>query len=235
MCVAVDADSIHLHLHHLAGDGNHFAGLRHPDHAVSDHLRIVQHRAFLLARDEVAVVLIGAVGKHFECERQSRGFAGGDELGIRQHDKGQIAIHRLDASGDGTGRHVVLAGDIGNRSMGLHMGDLIAFHRSDALQRADLIGDQVLDFECREADDGTASEAMQVVEARMRAYAAALVLGHLHDAAHGVGIAGVKAAGDIDRGGKLNHGGVIAHFPWTKAFAEIAIEIDGHDGLSRVF
>ena len=42
----------------------------------------------------------------------------------------------------------------------------------------------------------------------------------------------MKAAGDIDRGGKLDHGGVIAHFPWPKTLAEIAIQIDGLHVLS---
>jgi len=61
----------------------------------------------------------------------------------------------------------------------------------------------------------------------MCADADAACLCKLYGLAHDVGIAGVKAAGDVDRGGKLDHGGVIAHFPRAKSFAEIAIEIDG--------
>jgi hypothetical protein len=49
--------------------------------------------------------------------------------------------------------------------------------------------------------------------------------------AHDVGVAGMEAAGDIDGSCELDHGGVIAHFPRAKAFAEVAIEVDGggHD------
>src|SRR6185437_8784419 len=43
---------------------------------------------------------------------------------------------------------------------------------------------------------------------------------------HDIGIAGMKTAGDVDRGGKLDHGGVVAHLPRSKALAEIAVEID---------
>ena len=50
--------------------------------------------------------------------------------------------------------------------------------------------------------------------------------GKLHGLAHDIGIAGMKAAGDVDRSGELDHGGVMAHFPGAKTFAEIAIEID---------
>ena len=52
---------------------------------------------------------------------------------------------------------------------------------------------------------------------------------------HGFGrrpFPGMKAAGDVDGGRKLDHSGVIAHFPCAKTFAEIAIEIDcGHVGV----
>src|SRR6185312_2243058 len=45
--------------------------------------------------------------------------------------------------------------------------------------------------------------------------------------AHDIGIAGMKAAGDVHRRRKLDHRGVVAHFPRAKSFAEIAIEVDG--------
>ena len=71
-----------------------------------------------------------------------------------------------------------------------------------------------------------AAKAVQVAVTRMRADADAARLRQIHGLAHGVGIAGMKAAGDVDRGGELDHGGVIAHFPRAKSFAEIAVEID---------
>jgi len=59
-----------------------------------------------------------------------------------------------------------------------------------------------------------------------RAFASSTVL------RHGVGIPGMEAAGDVDRGGEIDHGSVIAHFPCAKSFAEIAVEIDCHDVVS---
>src|SRR5215475_11744470 len=60
----------------------------------------------------------------------------------------------------------------------------------------------------------------------MRADADAARFCQLHRAAHDIGVAGMKAAGDIDRGRKLDHRSVIAHLPGAEAFAEIAVEID---------
>src|SRR5262245_40041269 len=44
--------------------------------------------------------------------------------------------------------------------------------------------------------------------------------------AHDVGITRMETAGDIHRRRKLDHRGVIAHFPGAKALAEIAVQID---------
>src|SRR4051812_45814365 len=66
----------------------------------------------------------------------------------------------------------------------------------------------------------------------MRADAHPARLCELDRLPHDVGIAGMKAAGDVDRGGKLDHGGVIAHLPGAETFAEIAVEIDAHEGVS---
>src|SRR5947209_16278340 len=48
----------------------------------------------------------------------------------------------------------------------------------------------------------------------------------LYGLAHDVGVTGMEAAGDVDGGGKLDHGGVVAHLPGAKPLSEIAIEID---------
>ena len=48
--------------------------------------------------------------------------------------------------GDRLRRHVVLAGDVGERAMRLDVGDLVTGRGRDRLQRADLVGDQVFDL-----------------------------------------------------------------------------------------
>src|SRR5260370_783718 len=93
--------------------------------------------------------------------------------------------------------------------------------------RADLIGGQVFDFGRLHPRKRPAPKAMEIAVAGMGADADAARFRKLAGLAHDVGIAGMKAAGDVDGGGKLDHGGVVAHFPCAKSFAEIAIEIDG--------
>src|SRR5204863_8384312 len=94
------------------------------------------------------------------------------------------------------------------------------------LQRADLIGDQVLDFRRCQARHRAASEAMQVAIAGVGTDADAACFCEFNRAAHDVGIAGMKAAGVIDLGRELDHRRVIAHLPGAKTLAEIAVQID---------
>jgi hypothetical protein len=44
--------------------------------------------------------------------------------------------------------------------------------------------------------------------------------------AHDICVTGMETAGNVDRSGQLDHGGVIAHLPNAKTLAEIAVEID---------
>jgi len=114
--------------------------------------------------------------------------------------------------------------------MRLHMRDLVAGCGRNRLQRADLVGDEVLDLRRLQAWDRPPPEAVQVAISRMRADADAARFRQFNRAAHDVSIAGMEAAGDVHRRRQLDHRGVIAHFPRAKSFAEIAIEIDGcHD------
>ncbi|MGX1164110.1 hypothetical protein AB7M16_000376 [Bradyrhizobium sp. USDA 372] len=104
-------------------------------------------------------------------------------------------------------------------------------HGRDRLQRADLVGDEVLDLGGLEPCDRMPAKAVQVAIAGMRADRDAARLRKLHRPAHDVGVAGMEAAGDVDRACELDHGGVVAHLPRTKTFAEVAIQIDCFHGL----
>src|SRR6266849_5060729 len=110
--------------------------------------------------------------------------------------------------------------------MRLDVSDLVTGRGRYRLQRADLVGDQVFDLRGLHARKRPSAKAVQVAVTGMRADADAARFCKLHGPAHDVRIAGMEAAGDVDRGGKLDHGGVIAHLPCAKSFAEIAIEID---------
>src|SRR5712671_2296333 len=110
--------------------------------------------------------------------------------------------------------------------MRLDVGYLVTGRGRDRLERADLVGDEVLDLGGLHARKRPAAEAVQVAVTGVCADADAARFCKLHRPAHDVGIAGMEAAGDVDRGGKLDHGGVIAHLPCAKSFAQIAVEID---------
>ena len=116
--------------------------------------------------------------------------------------------------------------------MRLDVRDLVTGGGRDRLQRADLVGDEVFDLRRLHPGKRPPAKTVQVAVSRMRADADAARFRQIHRLAHDVGIAGMKTAGDVDRGGELDHGGVIAHFPGAKSFAEIAIEIDGHVDVS---
>src|SRR3954468_16347138 len=94
----------------------------------------------------------------------------------------------------------------------------------DRLQCADLVSDQVLDLGCLHARKRPAAETVQIAVAGMSADADAARLRKLNGATHDVGVAGMKAAGDVDGRGKLDHGGVVAHLPGAKPFAKVAVE-----------
>ena len=102
--------------------------------------------------------------------------------------------------------------------MRLDMGDLVAGRGRDRLQCADLVGDEVFDLGRLHAGKRPAAKTVQVAVAGMGADRDAACFRQLHRLAHDVGIAGVKAAGDVDGRRKLDHGGVVAHFPWSQNF-----------------
>src|SRR4029077_12096500 len=115
--------------------------------------------------------------------------------------------------------------------MRLDVGDLVAGRGRDRLQGTDLVGNQVLYLRRLQAGHRPPAEPVQVAIAGVSADADAARLRQLHRVTHDIGVAGMEAAGDVDGGRKLDHGGVVAHFPRAEAFAEVAVQVDraGHD------
>ena len=81
--------------------------------------------------------------------------------------------------------------------MRLDMRDLVAGRGRNRLQGADLVGDQVLDLRWFQAGDRPPAEAVQVAIPRLRTDADAARFRQFNRAAHDVGVAGMKAAGDV--------------------------------------
>ena len=69
----------------------------------------------------------------------------------------------------------------------------------DRLQRADLVGDEVFDLRRFQSRHRPAAEAVQIAVAGMRADAYSARLRQFNGVAHDIGIAGMEAAGDVDR------------------------------------
>ena len=109
------------------------------------------------------------------------------------------------------------------------MGDLLADIGSHAVEGADLVGDHVLQI-IRAHVDLAAAKAPQVIESGMGADAAALFLGALDHPAHGVGVAGMEAAGDARRADDLQDAVVVADVIGAEALAHVCVHVhrDAH-------
>ena len=95
---------------------------------------------------------------------------------------------------------------------------------------ADLIGNEPLDFSGRERQSA-AAEPPEIGKSRMRSDRNSLGLRAPKSLRHDLGIAGMKAAGDIDARDNIEHGGVVADLVGAKTFAAIAIQIDAAHGF----
>src|SRR5690606_14882192 len=102
-------------------------------------------------------------------------------------------------------------------------------------QGAQLVEHVVHQFLGRCVDVPTA-KSHQVAKPWMRADGYAQALGLFHSAAHGAGVPGMKAGGDVGRTDEAHQ--LIVHAitdgPWTEAFAHVRVEIYClHDTCSR--
>ena len=109
--------------------------------------------------------------------------------------------------------------------MRLDVADAQAGIGRHRLQRADLIGDEVLHLG-RLQMHRPAPEALQVGEAGVRPDAHTCRLRGEHETVHHARIPGVEAAGDVGRGDELEELGVVADLVGAEAFGHIAIDVD---------
>src|SRR5262249_4915654 len=73
------------------------------------------------------------------------------------------------------------------------------------------------------------------IKARMRPDGDAVAARDLRGADHDVGVARMKAAGDVGGGDDAKHRLVIAHSPRAESLAHVAVEIDFHDPTLGTF
>ena len=189
-------------------------------------LGIVQHRAGKLARDQVAGIVIGAVGinlaRHSEAQLIRRAF----EFGAGHHDIDQLAVDGGDGVADSERRRAVDRSEVGQCAVRLDMADAVADRPRHPLQGADLVHDHLFDVLGLLALKLAPPKPPDVEKARMCADPDAVFLGQAYRVEHDKRIAAVKAAGDIRRRDDLQHLGVAAHRPGAKALAHVAVEVD---------
>ena len=142
-----------------------------------------------------------------------------------ERDVDDVAINDLDRPANGYGVTLVLGGHIVEGTVRLEVGHLQAGVGGHRLQGADLIGDHVLKVAGVHLD-APPTETPKVIEAGMHADADALLLGQHAQPMHGVGIAGMKAAGDAGGLDDLHQVGIVADIVGPPAFGDIGIEID---------
>ncbi|MNG05914.1 hypothetical protein D3C84_891300 [compost metagenome] len=107
--------------------------------------------------------------------------------------------------------------------MGFYIGNPRSLRTADAIQRTDLVVQQVTDF-LGAAGHGAAAEAGQVLVGGVGADAHLAGHGQGHGLAHDAGVAGVEAAGDV---GAINIGhdlGVQTHGPVAETLADVAVQ-----------
>ena len=227
--VAVHAQRVHLDLDALAVERHDLAVPHHADGLLGGLLRVLEHGVREGARGEVAVVGVAAVGEALERHRQAQLLGRLLHLRAVQRDIDDVAVDRLDGPADGHGIALVLGRHVVERAVRLEVRHLQAGVGRHGLQRADLVGDHVLEV-LRLHLDAAAAEAPQIVEARMHADADAQLLGQHAQPVHGVGVAGVEAAGHAGRLDDLHQVGVVADVVGAPALGDIGVEIDrrGH-------
>ncbi|MPM37096.1 hypothetical protein SDC9_83702 [bioreactor metagenome] len=120
------------------------------------------------------------------------------------------------------------------RAVRLHIFDGGARGLRQALQRADLVdhaGDKVGTADVHVA----AAKAHQIGVGHMRADDDVALSCRLQCGEDARRVARVKAAGHVGAAHNVQHGGVVAHAPCAKAFAEVAVEVHFHHGGLSLF
>lgn len=222
--VAVDADGVEADRNVAAVHGAHLAVGARAQHLVG-HLLRVERLGVAREHDRAAgvVVAVRVELAHHRQAQLARHLAGQRVLHAIQHQRGlQVAQRLHQAARQGfvaRGAHV-------ERAMRLDVLQAQAIEAGEFAQRADLV-DDVVDQALGVLVQVAAAEADQVAKAGMRADADAMLARHHHGAVHDVGIAGVKAGGDVGRADQRHDGvvHVIADLPGTKALAHIGVQV----------
>ncbi len=102
----------------------HLAFLNQAKHPGDHHLLIRDHRAGTVPRHERAIGLIGSIGKSLCGARHPQFLRGADQVGIREAEQNQPAVHGRHTSGDRPGQIPILGCLIVEGAVRLHVPEL---------------------------------------------------------------------------------------------------------------
>jgi hypothetical protein len=213
-----------------SGDGLNDSFADHADGPVNDGRGVVDNGAWLAARDQGAVCLVGTVRDAHDAYGQVAGGGGVGEFAVLRKD------NEVGADACGRVSHcpgVVRTGghQVAQASVRCEVYDGGAMVGGEGAEGSELVQDVVTDFICGEVH-GAAAEAAQVREARVRPDADAAAHALRDRGVHDVRVPCVEAAGDVGAGHYFQEGRVVAQGVRAKAFSKICNEINDGSHMS---
>lgn len=210
-----------------AGGGAHGSGGEPFPEARGDGGGVFEDGTGLVARDEGAVRVVGAVEEALREEWHGVGMAGGLDVAAREAHGGDPGEADGDPLDEGVGGVRVGFGVVIEGAVELDVGQARGARDrvEEGGQPGDLFVHESGQFPGREVD-GAATEVAGL--ARVGAEVEVVGAGESDQAAHGVGVTGVAAAGDVDA---VHLGAEFRGEPGWFAFAEVAIEVEHRHGF----
>ncbi|MCY1557080.1 hypothetical protein D9M68_938950 [compost metagenome] len=109
--------------------------------------------------------------------------------------------------------------------MGFDVRDGVTGVTGQRHSRTDLVGNEALNFAGR-VRNHPATETPKIWKTGVGPHCYALGLGLGEGGSHDLRVAGMQSAGDVSRGNDVEDRVIVTHFPRTKAFAHVRVDID---------
>jgi len=184
-------------------------------------VRVREHCMRLGARKQRAIRAISPVGEGFSGERMSHRRCGPLHRRAGPPNQSQRRIECPDPGKDGNRQRVVGLGLVVERTVGLDVAERGPLRSSDGLKRTKLIEDEVGDLVSGQVHRAPA-ETLPVSEAGMRTDGDPVAERQRNRGTHGVGVTGVKAAGNVRRADQREE----RRFRVPLPLADIGVQVD---------
>jgi len=231
MGIAMHTDGVNLGLQTAAAQALDSAFCQNPHDPLEDRPRIVQNGAIRSARNQIEGRTIAAVSIDLDDRAKACAVRSSLSRGSGHNHECKTRIGSPDTTGDRHGQLVIIGTGIAQGAVGLHMGETVPRKLCNGRHGPHLIRDKVFDLARSDTEPGASPETdkIRITWVRPDRHPGGTSL--VDRPPHRLGVPGVEAAGNVGRGDNLHHRGIVAHAPWAKAFAEIAVQIDAHTSL----